>query len=148
MKQYLLAGLLAVLFVPTTASANGGIWISDAEIAARPMSGKAWDSLKKAADTTTGSPNIADQEDDTDVRVLAKALVYARTHTAKYRTDVINACMAAVDTELGGRTLALGRQLVSYVIAADLVGLPPAQDAVFRAWLERARDEDLDGKTL
>lgn len=46
------------------------------------------------------------------------------TGTQSYRTDVINACMDAIGTESGGRTLALGRELGAYVIAADLVGLP------------------------
>jgi len=56
--------------------------------------------------------------------------------------------MAAMDTEDGGRTLALGRNLVSYVIAADLVGLDPQQDAEFRAWLRETLNETLDGNTL
>ena len=47
-----------------------------------------------------------------------------------------------------GRTLALGREVGAYVIAADLVGLPETQDATFRAWLMALRVKELDGKTL
>jgi hypothetical protein len=83
-----------------------------------------------------------------NVYVLAKALVYARTGEEKYRTEVIDQCMLAIDTELGGRTLALGRELAAYVIAADLVGLPPDKDETFRAWLRRTLTEVLDGNTL
>jgi len=56
--------------------------------------------------------------------------------------------MNAIGTEVGGRTLALGRNLASYVIAADLVGLDSGQDTQFRAWLRQTLTEELDGKTL
>ncbi|MFV1965927.1 MAG: Ig-like domain-containing protein [Pirellulaceae bacterium] len=46
------------------------------------------------------------------------------------------------------RTLALGRNLVSYVIAADLVGLEPARDTQFRDWLRGVLTEEIDGRTL
>jgi hypothetical protein len=127
---------------------NVGLWTSASELAAKPTSGAAWNAVLAAANRATGLPNVADQDDDTDVRVLAKALVFARTNDAGYRQDVIAACRAAIDTELGGRTLALGRNLIGYVLAADLVGLPPADDADFRDWLERCRTETLDGMTL
>jgi hypothetical protein len=61
---------------------------------------------------------------------------------------VIDACRRAIGTEDGGRTLALGRELAAYVIAADLVGLPPDLDAPFRSWLASVRHESLDGRTL
>ena len=59
--------------------------------------------------------------------------------------------MAAIGTEKGGRTLALGRNLVSYVIAADLIDLKrydAGSDQQFRSWLAAVRKETLDGKTL
>jgi hypothetical protein len=48
--------------------------------------------------------------------------------------------MAAIGTERGGRTLALARNLVSYVIAADLIDLKSydaGKDQQFRSWLAR-----------
>ncbi|NUO79761.1 alginate lyase family protein [candidate division KSB1 bacterium] len=136
--------------VPTeVASVNGnGIWISPAEIMALKMSGSAWNNLKAAADHPAGTPNLSNQDDPCNVKVLAKALVYVRTGLEQYRTEVISACMAALGTEKGGRTLALGRELIAYVIAADLVGLPQSEDQRFRAWLRECLTETLDGKTL
>lgn len=93
-------------------------------------------------------PNIADQDDMTDVRVLARALVFARTGEARYRDEAIAAIAAAQGTEEGGRTLALGRNLVGYVLAADLVRLDGAADARFRAWLEGVRHARFEGRTL
>jgi PKD repeat protein len=125
-----------------------GIWTSAREIASLPTSGRAWDNLLSAAGHSTGSPNIADQADETDVHVLAKALVYARTGNETYRTQVIAACRAAIGTEAGGRTLALGRNLIGYVLAADLVGLPDADDTAFRAWLRHCLTVKLEDRTL
>jgi uncharacterized repeat protein (TIGR02543 family) len=125
-----------------------GIWTSAEELRGLPISGASWENLKAEADTPTGTPNLSDQNDSVNVRVLAKALVYARTGEAKYRNEVIDACMAARGTERGGRTLALGRELAAYVVAADLVGLPLEKDAIFRAWLREVLTEELDGRTL
>ncbi|MFQ5650948.1 MAG: carboxypeptidase regulatory-like domain-containing protein [bacterium] len=127
---------------------NKGIWLSNEEIAALPTSGKAWQNVKSAADKSTGRPNVSDQDNPVNVRVLAKALVYARLGDETYRNEVIDACMAAIGTERGGRTLALGRELGAYVIAADLVGLPPDKDGNFREWLRSTLSETLSGRTL
>ena len=134
------------LFAQSTSTKS--IWISPAEISALPTSGTAWNNVKSEADQPTGTPNVSNQDDPNNVRVLAKALVYAKLRDEKYRTDVINACMAAIGTEKGGRTLALGRELIAYVIAAGLVGLPADKDQTFRAWLRTTLTEVLDGKTL
>lgn len=130
-------------------SVNGvGIWISRAEIVALKMSGAAWDNLKANADQAAGTPKLSNQDDPCNVKVMAKALVHARTGLEKYRTEVIAACLAAMGTEKGGRTLALGRELIAYVIAAELVGLPANDDLRFRAWLRECLTENLGGKTL
>jgi hypothetical protein len=128
-----------------------GIWLSHAEIAKLPMSGPAWDHVKRAADGWVGTPNLADQESDHDVHTLAIALVYARTGNVAYRTRAAVAIMSVIGTEAGGRTLALGRNLLSYVIAADLIDLRSfnaAQEAKFRAWITAVRTDPLDGLTL
>jgi len=128
--------------------ATAAIWISQAEIQALPMSGPAWDALLAQANADAGVPVLSNQDQNNNVYVLAKALVYARTGTTRYRDEVVLNCMAAINTELGGRTLALGRELAAYVIAAELVGLDPADDLIFRAWLRRTLTEVLDSKTL
>jgi hypothetical protein len=140
--------VLATVVIATPASANRGIWISDAELAKLPTTGPAWTAMKAEADEATGTPDVSDQEDPVNVRVMAKALVYGKTREERYRADVVNACMAAIDTERGGRTLALGRELVAYVIAADIVGMPADKDVTFKAWLRRTLTETLEDKTL
>ena len=125
-----------------------GIWISVDELMRLPTSGRAWDTVAAAARTSTSSPNISNQDDTTDVRTLAKALVGVRTGNQEYISQVRSTIMAAMDTEDGGRTLALGRNLAPYVIAADLVGLSAEQDAQFRAWLRETLTEELSGRTL
>ncbi len=125
-----------------------GIWASADHLRSLPMSGPGWDNVKSAADHAIGVPNISNQDDDTDVYVFARALVYVRTGVAKYRNEVITACQQAIGTEAGGRTLALGRNLGPYVLAADLVVLPAAVDASFSAWIRDCLTRVLDGKTL
>ncbi len=134
-----------------TAVAHGvpvGVWTTAGELAELPLSGAAWQALLATANEPAGIPDISNQNDNTDVRTMAKALVFARTGQGQYRIEVINACMAAIGTETGGTTLALGRNLIGYVIAADLVGLPPIQDVLFRSWLAAVPDEMLDDRTL
>jgi hypothetical protein len=132
-------------------SAGSGIWMSRADLAKLPMTGSSWSHLKSAADGSLGSPNIADQNSQHDTNTLAAALVYARTGQASYRSKAADAIMSAIGTEKGGRTLALARNLVSYVIAADLIDLKSydaGKDQQFRSWLAAVRTETLDGKTL
>jgi hypothetical protein len=141
--------ILAASMAPTGAvAAQRGIWISAEEISTLPTEGDAWEALLDRASQSTATPDLSDQDDPTNVRVLAKALVYARTGQERYRDEVIDACMAAIGTEASGEILALGRELAAYVISADLVGLPEAEDRAFRAWLRAVRTKDLGGRTL
>jgi hypothetical protein len=137
---------------PPTATAPppapSGIWISAEEIAALPASGAGWERVLSWAQQDSSSPNLGDQEDQTDAVVVAKALVYVKTGESRYRQEAVAAIMAAMGTEDGGRTLALARNLAGYVVAADLVGLSGSDDAAFRAWLDAVRYEDLSGRTL
>jgi hypothetical protein len=133
---------------PNQVESAKGIWIGAAEISKLKMSGAAWENLKATADQSAGAPKLSNQDDPCNVKVMAKALVYARTGVEKYRTEVIAACTAAIGTEKGGRTLALGRELIAYVIAADLVGLPESEEQRFRAWLRECLTQNLEGKTL
>ena len=133
--------------------ATKGIWISPAEIMRLPTSGPAWTNVLSVADQSAGTPDLSDQDDSTNVIVLAKALVFVRTSQAKYRTEVVDALRIVTynNTEDGGRTLALGRELAAYVIAADLIDLATydsALDADFRAKLRELLTKTLDGMTL
>jgi hypothetical protein len=127
-----------------------GIWISDEELANLPTSGPAWEQLKAVADQPAGKPDLSDFSQMNDVYVLAKALVYARTGEPNYREEVIENLMQVMGTEAAGNTLALGRGLVAYIIAADLINLPlnAEQDRLFRTWLRHALTETLVDRTL
>ena len=144
--------LLALLVFAIPISVRGqtasGIWVNAKELSTLPMTGPAWIALKARADANPGLPLLNDQAQMNNVYVLAKALVFARTGDQRYRLEVIDQCTKAINTELGGRTLALGRELAAYVIAADLVKLPPASNVIFRAWLTRTLAEPLDGESL
>jgi hypothetical protein len=144
-----LAIVLAAVAAPraSVASKGRGIWIAPERLASLPTTGPAWEALRRAAETPTPHPDLSNQEDATNVHVLAKALVAARTGDARLREEVVRACGAAIGSE-GGRTLALGRELAAYAIAADLVGLPPEADARFRSWLDAVRRRQLGGFTL
>jgi hypothetical protein len=119
------------------------IWIGPQELAALPMAGQHWEQLKAQATEPAGAPNLSDKDQDHNVYVLAKALVYVRCSlelahaqcaglkVETLRSEVIEQVMAAMGTENGGETFALGRELVAYVIAAALVGLPPEQECTF-----------------
>jgi len=144
----ILAALACSVSDAAHAQSANGIWVNAHELATLPMSGPAWTALKTRADAAAPIPNLADQSQHDNIYVLAKALVYARTGDVHYRAAVIDLCMRAINTELGGRTLALGRKLAAYVIAAELVVLPPDQNAIFRIWLRRTLSEPLDGETL
>ncbi len=133
---------------PPPPTGESGIWISPEEVQALPMSGAAWENVLSTAQQDTSSPNLSDQEDQTDAAVMAKAFVYVRTGDSSYREQVVAAIQAARGTETGGRTLALGRNLAAYVIAAELVGLDGDADDAFRTWLDGVRYEELSGRTL
>jgi hypothetical protein len=131
---------------------GSAILLSATDISRLPTSGVAWTALKARADGAMGLPNIANQDDDTDQVVLARALVYARTGVTSYRTSVVSALRSALGTESGGRTLALGRNLPAYVLAADLISLktadPSFDTGAFRPWLRSLLSKPLDGRTL
>lgn len=121
-----------------------GMITSPAELAALPMSGAAWDRMKAAADGSLGTPKIADFNSNHDVLTLAVALVYGRTGIQSYRSKAADAIMSAIGTEDGGQAVMLGRNLISYVLAADLIdfaSFDPARDAQFRSWLSAVRFE-------
>jgi hypothetical protein len=126
-----------------------GIWIDGQDVLALPTSGPAWDAVWSAAQKDTSSPNLSDQDDNTDVYTLAKALVGVRLADERLLSQARASIMAAIGTEDGGRSLALARNLASYVIAADLVGLDAKQDLAFRSWLRETLTEvQADGRSL
>ncbi len=138
------------VFARPEAPQSGNMWVSPEHLATLPTFGPAWENLFDAAQEKTSNPDLSDQDDKTNVYVLAKALVYARTRNDLYRQQVLDAIQAVIGTEQGSRTLAAGRNLPAFVIAADLIDLSftPGVDAEFRAWLHSLLSANLDGDTL
>ena len=138
---------------PYPVAPRQGVWINSQELSALPMSGEAWDKLYFTAGQLTMVPSLSDQNDDTNVKVMSKALVYARTGERRFFEQVIAALREIVgqSPESGSRTLALGRKLLAYIIAADLIDLKnndPALDQAFRQRLRELRFEILEETTL
>jgi hypothetical protein len=138
--------------IPPLPSFDGPHLIATAaDLRALPASGPAWRALRDWAGRSA-NPDISNQTDDADLVVLAKALVYGRSHSASLRKEALAMIRAAVGTERGGRALALARNLAGYVIAADVIDLAHADPAfdrdVFRPWLKDLLREQLDGASL
>ena len=80
-------------FVPpqspkTALSSSPGIWIDRSTIASLPTRGAAWNDLVKEASHGCGTPKLSYQDDNTNVCIMAKALVFARTRESRYGSDV------------------------------------------------------------
>jgi len=129
--------LFAVFGLLLSAHATLNLWTSAAELSSLPTSGPEWAAVQARADESTSSPNVGDQDDDTNVRVLAAAIVYARTGNAAYKTKVKTALQSIVSQgNPGDRTLAWARETGAYVLAADIIDYQSdAGDAAFRTWL-------------
>ena len=150
----LMVGATIMVSQPDSAGATNpyrSLWLSQSELNALPTSGPAWDALVNEAEGRFDAADIANNESDHDTQTFAAALVAARTGDPAMRQKVVDALSAMMGTERGGDTLALGRNLVAYVLAADLIDLPstaPSVDSRFRGWLDSVRRADLDGRTL
>jgi hypothetical protein len=121
---------------------SGGIWISRDELMELPTEGPAWGQVQAHAWKNWGKPKIRKQKSKHDTLVLAGALYAVRTNDDRMRKKVRDAIMDAIGTEDGGRVLALGWNLLSYVIAADVIDLKTydsVADRKFRRWLDGVR---------
>lgn len=134
------AGQALLFSSPTVAPSGNGIWISPEELAALPINTPEWQQLLTSAESDIGSADISNQDSKHDVKTLGVALAAARTGRADLRTKAVNAVVSAINTEDDGRWLAAGRNLGSYIIAADLLNLrktsdPNSDGSKVDAWL-------------
>jgi hypothetical protein len=137
-----------VVAPPTNGTA---VWVSRDEVMSRPATGPLWDEMQQTANATFPPAKIADQDSNHDMYTLAAALVYARSGAASYRAKTADAIKRAIGTESNGYTLALGRNLAGYVVAADLIDLKSYNSTTygkFRSWLSAVRNKQLHGLTL
>lgn len=146
------AVLALALLAAQAGAATRNIWISQAELQSKPMSGLAWRTVDSIAHANWGSqtlgniqPSLNNQDSKHAAKCVAGAIYYARkandplSDAATIRDKVRDAILEAkrtmdedaeynqaVDTVLmldATRTLGVGRQLAGYVIAADLIDL-------------------------
>ena len=107
--------------------------------------------MKAAADGNLGTPDLGNMDQENNVRVLAAALVFARTGEPSYRLRVLEQLKAAVGSE-GGSALALAREAGAYALAADFIALgqldPTFDTKVFRPWLRSLLTTPIEGRTL
>lgn len=98
------------------------------------MSGSGWDAVLAAANAADpAQATIADQDSNNNVEILAAGIVYARTGTQSYKDKVTSACARLVSIgHPNNRTLAAGREVGAYAMAADLVGY---RTTAFENWL-------------
>lgn len=139
-----MADMMILADVPTTTlPIQWGVWIKRTVVRDLPRSGSAWNNVKSAADEYCGWVDLSDLDSGANVCVMAKALVFARTHTSRYRTDVVTAIdQISRSGTYYGTALALGRNLAAFVIAADLIDLKrydPELDERFRRKLRSLR---------
>jgi hypothetical protein len=130
------SGLLGI--TPAHSDETSGVWLSADDIASLPTSGAAWDEVRATADgSLTTSTNLA-VRDSHNTDTLATALVAARLDDDGYRAKAAEALTTVMDAEPDlDDVLAASRRLVSYVVAADVMGLADydsALDARFRDW--------------
>ncbi len=132
---------------------DGGLWRSPEELAELPITGGPWQRLEAMAADGPGRPtDVSDQDSEHGLRTMAVALVAARLDRDADRAIVRDAIDSVIDTESGetgghgerNRILGVGRNLASYVIAADLIDLRsfdrPLDDR-FRTWLRTLMTE-------
>jgi len=125
-------------------AATKGIWLTRAEIQQLPMSGSAWSNVKAVADGSLDTPDVDCQSSNHDVKTYAVALVAARTGSSTYIQKARSAIAGAINSDAnawscgGTRSAGIGRNLSTYVIAADVLDLAtvdPALDSKFRTWV-------------
>lgn len=111
--------------------------------------------MKSAADDNWGRANVADNGSKHDVDTLAGALVFARLYPGRraerYRRRVADALMETINTEGGAANTSLGRNLSSYIIAADLINFrsyDSDREARWREWLRSVVNMKVDDRTL
>lgn len=151
MKKPLSACLTALLLACSVSlgqSPPKGIWLTPAEIKSLPNTGPAWEAMKAEATGSWSTPSLSNQDSKANCQVLAGA--YYAVHTGSLSmVEKVRAAVKKIPATIGGRTLALGRELPAYVIAIDLVGwATQAEEDSFKSFLRSARTKELDGKTL
>lgn len=114
---------------------GSGIWISQQELLALPTEGAGWAEVLAMANASAGSPSLSNQDSNNSTYVMAQAIACARLNDPNYCTKVESALTTVANGLPVDRALALGRELVGYVLSADIINLKqrnPTLDLKFR----------------
>lgn len=130
-----------VFSISSNAGNSLGIWMSQSEILALPMSGTGWSHVLNAANSSWGSANLSDNNSNHDIKTLAGALVAVRKGDSAMADKTIAGLQSAMKSGLS-RTLELSRGLQTYVIAADIIGY---RDAGFQTWVRKMLNAQIQG---
>ncbi|HZI98695.1 MAG TPA: hypothetical protein VFD41_14335 [Actinomycetales bacterium] len=126
-----------------SAPAGAYLVVSRDHLMSLPTSGDAWEAMLATARGNPGTANLRDQDNKHAGRVVAAALVYARTGQTAFRDKVVAELTELENSSLdGARVLSTGRQLGGYAVAADLVGY---RDSSFMEFLGALRTYELGG---
>ncbi len=131
------------LIIPTK-----GIWISRDELIALDVVGKNWARLRSLAEKPIGPPALYDQNSNHDIQTLTKAMVGVRLNNERYQNEVRRVIRQLMEQNEAREPLAVARNLVSYILAADLVGLSDQDDERFRGWIRETMKTKFEGRTL
>ncbi len=155
--------------IPTTTPITGarkGVWTSAEEIMKLPMSGTTWNDMVKVANSDIGAANMSDQNSAHPEKLVGLALVAVRTQSETLKTKALNELVEAIGTEnnpdpycasptLGARGLAVGRNLIGYAVAADILNVrtggydPSGKGTQVQKWIDYMRHRkncDSNGK--
>ena len=130
-----------------------GFFVSRSQLGRLPTAGRAWQSLLDEAERAYLAPDLGDQDGAANTRTWAKALVGVRLGREDLIDEVLRSLREISDRapDPDWRTLAVGRELLAYVLSADLIELSrrdPVLDQAFRARLESLRETSFQGRTL
>lgn len=120
-----------------------GIWISSEELSRLPVEGAAWEDVKAAAYGGWSPPDFRNQDNHGTKGLLAGAMVAIRLADVELLARVRASVMAHIEAfdatpPFDNMVLSSARQCWALIVAADIAGLEPEDDAKFRAWLPGA----------
>lgn len=118
------------------------LWLTRKEIESLPTEGESFENVINWAHAGWDA-DISDQDNRHNAQTYAAALLCTRGVDLAYCYQTIQGIKDAIGTEEGGRTLALGRNLAAYVIAADLIGY---REEEFVNWLDGVRTAELSSR--
>lgn len=115
---------------------DGHLWINHSYLMALPTTGSpGWSDVVAAANGSWGSTDLYSLDGKNDIYTLAGALVGTRLNDAALIEKTRASIRACTQTTHFDRALELGRNIQSYIFAADIVGLSTADETAFKNFL-------------